>query len=156
VANVTLEDLLPVGREGYEFAPFEACASYIEPMDQITYLQEDESYRAYRVDQFLTILWHPHEERVIGIKIKGIRFLFESLRSIIKAATGKDYLSHDTFVPLVGAIEMALKVRGGAVWSEQLEKDRATELAALNKSYELARGVAKGVTIDARKIVKAS
>ncbi len=153
MGQLTIEDLLPVGREDYEFAAFEPCASYIGPMDQIIYLREDESYRADRIDQFLTILWHPHEERVIGIKIKGIRFLFESLQAILKAATGKS-LPSDLFLPLVGAIELALKMRGGEA-SDRLEKDRATDWLALNRSYELARGIAEGVSIDTRKIVNA-
>jgi hypothetical protein len=153
VGSLTIEDLLPEGREGYEFAPFEPCASYSAPMDQIVYLREDVSYRADRVDQFLTILWHPQEERVVGIKLKGIRFLFESLRSIVKSMVGKD-ISEEAFLPLVGALELALKMRGGSVWSDQLQRDRSTDWIALKQRYEIARGIAEGVTFDPRKIVR--
>ena len=148
---ITIEDLLPEGREGYQFEPFELCASYNAPMDQIMYLREDVSFRADRIDQFLTILWHPHKEEVVGIKIKGIRFLFESLRCVVKALGGKD-LSEEAFLPLVGAIELALKMRGGAAWSAELQREREPGWIKLKESYEIARGMAEGVTFDPRKI----
>ena len=155
MGTMTIEDLLPEGREGYQFAPFEPCASYNAPMDQIIYLREDVSFRADRVDQFLTILWHPHDEKVVGIKIKGIRYLFESLREIVKSVGGKD-ISEEAFLPLVGAIELALKMRGGAVWSAELQRQREADWIKLKQSYEIARGLVEGVTFDPRKIMRSA
>ena len=68
--------------ERYDFAfhdisPFEPRALYYETMDFLLYLQEDLPYRADRIDPFLTLLWHPYEDRAIGVKIKGFRFLFD-------------------------------------------------------------------------------
>jgi len=151
MSTLTITDLLPSDWGAFAFEPFEPCATYSAPMDCIVYLREDESYRADRIDQFLTILWHPHEDRVIGIKLKGIRFLFESLRSIVQTVTRKDPLD-DKFVPLVGAIELALKMRAGVVLTEKFEKNRVVDLVSLNRSYELARGIVDGVTFDTRQI----
>ncbi len=147
----TLEELLPADWGEYEFSPFEPCASYSAPMDCIVYLREDVSYRADRVDQFLTILWHPADDRVVGVKLKGIRFLFDSLRSIVRTVAGKD-LSEDTFVPLLGAIELALTMRLGSPMSGMLEENRSEEFTELRNRYELARGIVDGVTFDSRRL----
>jgi len=154
MAVLTIEDLLPTGREHFEFEAFEPCASYSEPMDQLIYLCEDVSYRADRVDQFLTILWHPHDERVIGIKLKGIRALFDGLQSIVSAVVGKD-LSGEAFLPIVGAITLAPKMRGHEA-SATLQRDREKDWATLTASYEIAMGIAEGVTFDARKLARKS
>ncbi len=143
---LTLDELILPEWGAASFAPFEPCARYSAPMDCVIYLREDEPYRADRVDGFLTILWHPQDDRVIGVKIKGMRFLFESLQSIVRTATGKD-LPADTFVPLLGAVQLALKLSGAAL-SERLEKGRAEELDKLTNSYDLARRIVDGVGFD--------
>ena len=56
---------------------FRPVARYYPPMDFLLYLKEDCSYRADRVDQFLTLLWHPYKDELVGIKLKGIRFIYE-------------------------------------------------------------------------------
>jgi hypothetical protein len=148
MARLTIQDLLPEGREDYEFGTFEPCASYSAALDQIVYLKEDVSSRADRVDQFLTILWHPHEERVVGIKIKGIRYLFECLRT----ESDKD-VPEEAFLPLVKAIEFALKKVSGADLSAKLEQKRSPEWLARQRRYEIAKGVAGDVTFDRRKVL---
>jgi len=154
VTTLTLADLLPSEWGEPSFELFEACASYSAPMDCIIYLREDEPARADRIDQFLTILWHPHEDRVIGIKLKGIRFLFEILQSAVKSVTGKD-IPNDRFVPLIGAVQIALKMQAGPGLMESFQNDRVKRLAALTKSYEIARGIVDGVTFDAGQFVAA-
>jgi hypothetical protein len=63
-----------------EFAP---GAKYIAPMDCLIYLREDCSYRAVRLDPLRTVLLHPTEDRPVGIKLKGMRNVFERYRAIL-------------------------------------------------------------------------
>lgn len=148
INTLTLADILPAEWGEPSFEPFEPCASYSAPLDCITYLRKDESARADRVDHFLTILWHPYnDDEVIGIKIKGIRLLLENLQSVVKAVIGKD-MPDEKFVPLVGALELALRMQLGSELSEKWQENRSERIAALTKSYEIARGFADGVTFD--------
>src|SRR5216684_613546 len=86
-----------------EFTP---CARYYETMDLLLYLQEDLSYRADRVDEFLTLLWHPQEDRAIGVKLKGFRFLFQRLKAALAAQNVQ--LGEGVFMSLVAALEVAM------------------------------------------------
>lgn len=64
-----------------EAEPFRQAARYYPAMDHLLYLTEDCSYRADRVDEWLTLLWHPHRLDLVGIKLKGIRAIFKGLLS---------------------------------------------------------------------------
>ena len=68
-----------------EGEPFHPVARYYPPMDFLLYLKEDCSYRADRVDQFLTLLWHPHKEELVGIKLKGLRVVYNRSRDRLAA-----------------------------------------------------------------------
>jgi hypothetical protein len=57
----------PFGR----FPTFQPVAWYDEAMDQLNFLTEDVSYRADRVDDYISILWHPSEWNVVGLQIQG-------------------------------------------------------------------------------------
>lgn len=151
--TLTLADLLPPEWGQPSFEPFEPCAVYSAPMDCVIYLQEDVSVRADRIDQFLTILWHPQEHKVVGFKIKSISFLFETLQSAVKAVTGKD-IPDDSFISVVGTLEFALKMHAGAALSEKCQIEREDGLSNLNKSYEIARGLAVGVNFNAGELVR--
>lgn len=112
-------------RPNADFKPF---AEFFPRMDAVLYLREDCSYVADRVDAFLTVLWHPTEERLVGIKLKGFRFLFNQVQAIAG-------LDPSAFIPLVRVLETALV--GGVAESliSKLEKDRIHTL------YEQARAV---------------
>ena len=69
---------------------FRATTWYDRYMDHLIYLKEDVSYRADRVDPALTLLWHPHEERLVGVKLKGIAGVFEDISSILVDHDHKD------------------------------------------------------------------
>jgi hypothetical protein len=53
-------------------AEFKPVARYYSAMDHILYLKEDCSYRADRVDEWLTLLWHPYKWELVGIKLKSV------------------------------------------------------------------------------------
>jgi hypothetical protein len=63
---------------------FHAGAQYFSAMDCAIYLKEDCSYRAARVSPALSLLLAPYEDRVVGVKIKGVRHLAERLFSILE------------------------------------------------------------------------
>jgi len=82
--------------------PFEPTAYFDSEMDQLVYLTSNASYRAERVDAYLTILWDARELRIIGIKLKGFRSLFDDLK-----AAGLVEESH--FFPLCKAIILLMQ-----------------------------------------------
>lgn len=142
----TVTDLENFGFEG--ILPFEPRALYYETMDFLLYLEEDLPYRADRVDQFLTLLWHPHEDRAIGVKIKGIRVVFDRIRAFLK--TKNMDISGSRFMPFVSAIEMAFTMGLGSVVTLDVERKR------LEESYETARNVVGSVEFDAERLVMAA
>ncbi len=56
--------------------PFRAGVIHEVAMDQLTYLGEDVSYRVSGPIGSFSILLHPQEERVVGIRIEGAGDLF--------------------------------------------------------------------------------
>ena len=82
--------------------PFEPAAYFDPEIDQLVYLTSNASYRAERVDSYLTILWDARELRIIGIKLKGFRSLFDELKT-----AGLVEESH--FFPLCKAISMLMR-----------------------------------------------
>lgn len=143
----SLDELLPVGAGPAELAEFQPCARYFAPLDCMIYLREDLPYRADRVDEFLTLLWHPQENRAIGVKIKGFRQIFATLRTVV-AASGNDWLSDDQFPPLMKALEFAMTVRAGSLMTEKAEEVRLEDQKRLSDTYARAFEVIGGATFD--------
>jgi hypothetical protein len=107
---------------GVELKTFEPRARYYEPMDFLLYLCEDVAYRADRIDPFLTLLWHPSEDRAIGVKLKGCRFLFDRMRAILGAK--RINVTESRFYPFVQALEVAMTAGLGAkVMAEACEAE---------------------------------
>ena len=122
---------------------FVPTAKYYHTMDFLLYLREDCHYRADRVDPFLTVLYHPYEPRIVGIKLKGFRFLFDQFCKIV----GRSGPKH--FLPVVKFIEMAL-VAGVA------EAYIAENRERIEKSYAEARQLVEGVEFDQREFAQAA
>lgn len=99
--------------EDGEFCPF---ARYVRGWDALIWVNADVSYRADRVDSFLTLFWHPQEERLVGIKLKGFRFIFTQVRDALR-------LREEDWIPLVKALEAALE-RDGENLREDCERKR--------------------------------
>jgi hypothetical protein len=118
---------------------FSPVARYYPGMDFLLYLNEDCSYRADRIDPFLTVLWHPYEDRLVGVKLKGFRFLFERIKSVLD-------LKEDHFVLVVKAIEIALV---GGVAEAMMQKQ---ETKRIMQMYEEARKITAGARFDAREV----
>jgi len=149
-----LKDLLPVGWSNHAFTEFTPGAMYYPPMDCIIYLREDTSYRADRVDQFMTILWHPHDDRAVGVKIKGGRYLFERVRAILAPLGHK--LGDDQFLPLMSALQLAMTVHGGEAVTTKAETIRIKQQKRRTELYRQALEVVGDATIDTRQLALAS
>lgn len=76
--GISLDDLL--AGWGFEMVgEFKPCVRYYEAMDYLLLLEEDVAYVAEYKTQFLTLLWHPHEKRLVGVKIENYSFLKNAL-----------------------------------------------------------------------------
>ncbi len=140
----TLVDrLFPDGRP--EVAEFRPMARYFGPIDAMIYVRDDVSYRADRVDPFLTVLWHPTEDRLVGVKLKGFRFLFERLSAVAPEVSTNDFL------PLVKALEIALAAGVGEVLTDGLEKKLQRD-----RKYEQARQLIRDVSVPNRDLPQAA
>lgn len=128
---------------------FKPSVWFDREMDQLVCLREDLSYRADRVDPFLTLLWHPYKEEIIGIKLKGIRSIFE------KIVEAEGYTSQD-FVPLVKVIGGVML---GIVVPHTMNKaERDDEHAEWREKYAEAKEVVDGMNVptDLDKIALAA
>ena len=114
--------------------PFRPVARYHPDMDILIYVREDCSYRADRVDAFLTVLYDPYADELVGLKLKGFKFLFKQLQSIIN-------LPDDAWMPLVKALELALV--GGVAQNIMNE----VEAQRIRLKYDQARTFARDVNI---------
>lgn len=77
----SINQQLELDSSNKEFAP---SAVYYSEMDFLLYLNQDCSYRADRVDAYLTLLWHPYEDKVVGIRLKGFLRLAQKIKDILK------------------------------------------------------------------------
>src|SRR5450755_4570243 len=107
-----------------KLANFIPAAKYIAPMDCLIYLREDCSYRAVRVDALRTVLLHPSEDRPVGVKLKGMRHLFERYRAILNSM----HVKMDQ-VTLWTLWETACSVDGDEL-TENADLDRRRQYAA--------------------------
>lgn len=102
---MTITKFSPVPEEfqavAAHMSPTENTAWFDPNMDQLIYMKESIPYRTDRVDWFLTLFWHGQEERLVGMKFKGFRAVFDLLV--------KRYgLHEDDFIPLIRFIEYGL------------------------------------------------
>lgn len=123
---------------------FEPRVWFDREMDQLIYLHEDCSFRTDRVDPFLTLLWHPQEERLVGIKLKGIRSVYEDIVEA-QGFTGKE------FIPLLTVIAGVMLAGYSPDTIGKIEEGRKIER---RKKYAEAKIIADGekVPTDLSKI----
>lgn len=110
---------------------FAKVARYYPSMDFVLYVNEDCTYRADRVDTFLTVLWHPTEDRLVGLKLKGFRFLFRQMLAMLRPLNVQ--VEDRDFFPIVSALEAALVAGVGEAILGEVERGR------IHERYEAAR-----------------
>lgn len=122
---------------------FQPVATYFPAMDFVLYLREDCAFREDRIDRTLTLLWHPQEERAVGVRLKGFRALYEFLRAHVPHLEEK--LS---FVKLIAALEVGMRSGGGDALMKDAEAKRRRE------AYEKAKELLADATLPIREVEK--
>ena len=111
--------------------PFCAAVKYFPAMDCAVYLKEDCSYRSARISKKLSLLLAPYEDRVVGVKIKGVQHLVEQLLSILDGR-----ISDERRVQLGQLLKMALISEEEAERAMgEAEAERRKHLAARAKEF---------------------
>lgn len=85
------DDVFFEGVEAMDSNEFKPCVGYYSAMNLILYLNEDCSYRAQYVDSFLEVLWHPYEDKIVGIKLKldDEKLDMDKIAEALRAERGK-------------------------------------------------------------------
>lgn len=128
-SEMSTHDVMIPGEWLREGSGFKSFAKYNAVMAQVIYLDEDVTYRADRVDSFLTLFWGPNEFRPVGFKLKGFRLLFDTLKSV------SSDIKEGEFVPFVKLLELAA-LAALASWSDI---SKGADTAKLQKRYAVAK-----------------
>jgi len=99
-------------------------------MDHLIYLDQDCNYRADRVDEQLTLLFHPYESDLVGVKLKGIGAMYESIFDA-SARPDEEFVA---FVDLIGGL-MIWRLAG----TDYLEKLSDERRELWQAKYQTAR-----------------
>jgi hypothetical protein len=142
-----MEEFFAESVGGEAWAEFQPSARYYAPMDVVVYLREDVAYRADRIDPFLTLLWHPYEERAVGVKLKGFRFIYDRAREILASRGIPDQA--DGFLSLITAFEVAITAGGSAMMT-------AAEQQRRRERYDAARHLLLDVRLSVREMAEAA
>lgn len=142
----TFLDNLTGEREGVN-GVFVATSRYYPSVDFLLYLAEDLSYRADRVDEALTVLWHPYEDRLVGLKLKG----FSALLREVKGALD---LEEAEYVSLVTLLTEAALTRTSA--QKILNEQETARLRNLKRKYLLAANFARNASVSVDELKKAA
>jgi hypothetical protein len=97
----------------------------------------------------MTILWHPYEDRAVGVKLKGGRYLFELVRAALEPLGHT--ITDDHFLPLMSAIRLAMTVRGGEQMTEHAEGERMMRQKRRSDLYRQAMDLVGEAKIDRRQ-----
>jgi hypothetical protein len=122
---------LPMWKELVQ--PFKPIARYYETMDILLYLNADLSYRADRVDEWLTLLWHPYKMELIGIQLKGFRCVCR--RNALLAGLAKD---DEIFLPLAALVAGRFLKEEAEALIGAASNERRDRREALMRKYDLA------------------
>lgn len=105
-------------------------------MDQLVYLNQDVSYTADRVDELLTLLWHPRApEMLVGFKLKGVQRTLETMRQM-------GLVNADAKIDLISTIVFH-RAFNGAASLEEFESEHQQQ-----RNHKLAQAVAMAKTAD--------
>lgn len=132
--------LVPDGDRTPNGEPFSQVARYFRNMDFLLFLTKDCSYRADRIDHFLTLLWDPEKDVAVGVKLKGFRFLFDRVKAILEVQ-GIDFAEMD-FMYIAQVLEVAMAAGLGEEMMKDAERER------LEEGYKTARALIQNVKIN--------
>lgn len=114
------------------FAPYVPEARYFGDSDCVEYLTED-SFCVYdRIDEFLTLIYDETKIRLVGFKLKGFRYLFETdLKPLYR-------LNDDSFIGLVAALEHICSNIGDELFADDV-RQRAYKAAMKLAAHDNVR-----------------
>lgn len=136
-----MSELQALAPSGWTPAKFQPVATYFPAMDFAMYLNEDCSYREDRIDRGLTLLWHPYEDKAVGVRLKGFRAYYEFLRAHVA-----DLDKKMPFVSMVAALELSMRTGAGEAMMADAEAKRRRE------AYQKARELLMEVTLPSREV----
>ncbi|WP_145609242.1 hypothetical protein [Nitrospirillum amazonense] len=122
-----------------EFAP---TAYFDHEMDQLIYVRTSDSYRADRVDEWLTLLWQADDMKLVGVKIKGFRSLFDK-------AMAAGLVEEKHFIPLCKTLSLILEASINP-------QDESPDMHYRKKVYRQAEAIVGDYRVDERKILSLS
>lgn len=120
---------------------FVPTARYYASMDTLLFLKEDCSYSAEHVGNFLMVLWHPSECRLVGVRLECCSFLFERMMNLCDFGNGNSF-------PLAQLLCVAFLTEVGEFFGNPQELNRFRRLSAL------AEEVSKGVEVSINEITR--
>ncbi len=75
-----------------EFQPF---ARYLPETDSVIFVVEDvASYRPQVLFAHITLLWHPSEQRLVGMEEGQMRAVYDRLKDSCDLGTFEEYMAH--------------------------------------------------------------
>jgi len=115
-------------------ARYNSTAVYFSDSDCVEYVKEDTFTIYERVDEFLTLVWDDTKLTLMGFKLKGFRYIFETqLKPIFE-------LHDEQFLDLVTALEAVCKDVGATLTADH-KRARAYKAAmklAANDNVKLS------------------
>lgn len=107
-------------------------ACYYPKIDCIEYMSSDEIAISERVDGYLTLLWNEDFSKLLGFKLKGFRFTFNTIIKPIQGIIGDDFNSM-----MVAALQNHFTELGDGLFSEK-RQTAYKDVIAFIKSEKIA------------------
>ena len=100
----------PINSDAWLTAEFIPSAAYYSDNDCVEYVNEDTACVYERIDEFLTLIRDETGYNLIGFKMKGFRYIYEThLKSRV-------VLDHSSFVRMAQVIEAVCQQIGDDLW----------------------------------------
>ena len=80
IVNIVEKTLPKEWREGLNVLP---ASAYLSLIDCLIYLNQKEDYRTVRIDDYLTLLYHFYENKIVGVKVDNIKWILSTMRDKI-------------------------------------------------------------------------
>ncbi len=94
------------------------AAIYYENSDSLEYVRRDDPAVYRRVDEYLTLVLDLHSRALLGFKLKGFRYLYQT------HLMPKYHLKDHQFLSLITVLEDVMRVGGDAIF-EAAEREAA-------------------------------
>ncbi len=103
-------------------------ANYFSSMDFLEYVSVDGFTISERIDAVLTVVWNKERTKIVGFKLKGFGFVFETyVKPLFQ-------LADEDFNPIVRALELAFTDLGDQVASDSSPVPSQKRINAYNET----------------------